>query len=263
MKPSLLFFSIVLSTCGFYEATAQDGFIRVTGSGVVKVKPDVATITAYVIGKGDSVEEATSDYKSKSEKALEVFDPMEYRDVKVTIGKPSFSMGGANRMVAMMGVIPGGDEEPAAYMATCAVTVNIPLNPEATQEKINSIVNKVVVGMEKAKLEWSGTGMPQSTVVKLSLKDRKPFLDEAMKQAVEEARRKAAVLAGLSGRQLGGIISVEETTALPNPEDDSSSSPYSQLIAIYSMMMPGNSDGSDGMIEVTSHLEVTFAFKPR
>lgn len=237
---------------------AQDRFIRVFSQGSVEVKPDVATITAYVIGGGDTVKEATEDCESKTEKAKATFDPMEYRDVELTVGKPTFSMEGSNPMAALMGggMMAAGGDDSSAFQCSCTFEFKIQINKDFTQEKINSIVNHVAVGIEKAELKWS-KGMPQTNVLTLSLSDPTKALDEAMKKAVDEARRKATKLAELHGKKLGDVISINETSA--PPQNDDSSSPYGQIIAMYSSMFSGANESDNGMIQVSSNLEVTFA----
>ncbi len=259
---SLFVFSLTCLIVGasLQSANAQEKFIRVVGDSKITVKPDMAKITAYVIGTGETIEEVIKSYTIGTESVNETFDPMAFKDVNVTVGNPNFSLGGNNPMIAMMGM--GGVEavEVTKYRASCPVTFEIPLQQDFTQEKINSLIDQVVVGIDKAELKWNESGSAGSgQMIVLELRDKQAALDQVAEQAAAEARRKAERLAKLHGKQLGDVISIEETQAPLAASNDNSNNPYAQVIAVYSMMGGVSSPGNPGTIEISSHLEVTYA----
>jgi uncharacterized protein YggE len=62
-----------------------------------------------------------------------------------------------------------------------------------------------------------GSGANQIQGVRFSLADPAPHLDEARRQAVTDARRKAEVLAGAAGQRLNGVLEITDSTVDHRP----------------------------------------------
>ncbi len=262
---------IALSAVGLVsEVFGQEGnYVRVNATGTVHVKPDVATITAYVSEQADAADEATSDFNKKKDNLEQVFNKMEFPDVELVFQGPQLSKTSQSAMAGMApaimvapGVAPAADAPDSVFVMQESVNFKIKLDPEVDSDKLQGLTNNILAGIEKAECSLSNTFRsynPRSSVVSYSIGDAQQATREARKKAMELARQKALNLAELSNRELGKVISVEEVRSGPvaSPTSNPSFSPY------YPQPVSAASDRSStfNKIPVASTLTVKFELK--
>lgn len=181
----LLASCLALAPAAAQPAPEQD-VLTVQGSGVVDVAPDVVDLVigvrtedATAAGALDSNSAAMGRVVGDA-KRLGIQD----RDIHTSL----LQLSGSEREEKGRKV--------KFYQAANGVTVRVRDLP-----KLGGIVRDLV-----------DSGANQIQGLRFSLANPQPHFDQARRQAVEDARRRATILAEAAGRRLGAVVTVTETT---------------------------------------------------
>jgi uncharacterized protein YggE len=162
-------------------AAAQSGTITVRGSGVVEVQPDIAEIVI-----GVNVERAT---------AAEAIDANSEAMQRVVADAKRAGVEARDIQTSILNLFPVR-EKAEALRFRAVNTARIRVRDLA---RLGAVTRGLI-----------GSGANEMRGLHFSVADPKPHLDRARREAVEDARRRAEVLAGAAGRRLDDIIEIVE-----------------------------------------------------
>jgi uncharacterized protein YggE len=97
-----------------------------------------------------------------------------------------------------------------------------------------------------------GSGANEMRGIRFSIANPAPHLDRARRQAVEDARRRAEVLAGAAGRRLGDIVEIAES-----PDDGPEPVPASRM-----MMQSAEIPTEPGMLQLRASVRIKWRLGP-
>ena len=186
MRSSALAVLFALALAGAASAESQRQIVA-TGSAQVEAVPDLATVTAGVETQGASAAAALGANSEAMAAVLEALDgaKVERKDVQtsqLTIN-PVYD-----------NPDDGSPSKVIAYQASNMVTVKV-----REVASLGSIVDAV-----------TAAGANRLYGIGFDVADPKPALDEARKQAVADAQRKAELFATAAGVRLGALLSLSE-----------------------------------------------------
>ena len=172
--------------------------IMVTGEGRVDVAPDLATISLGVTNEADTAKEALDANTAALQAAIDRLKAagIEDRDIQtsgLSLG-PRYDYNRTN---------PDGSAQITGFIASNMVTVRV-----RVLDQLGAVLDAVVTD-----------GANTLGGVSFGLQEPDPVLDEARKDAVADARRKAELYAAAAGVTLGKVRSIAEQSgfAVPMP----------------------------------------------
>lgn len=167
--------------------------IIVQGEGKVYAKPSLASVQIGVVSQAATAAQALADNSKEMTELVKTVTAQGVADKDVQTSAfdiaPNY-INSTNRSPKISG-----------YTVRNNVTVKI-----RNTDKVGSLLDAVV---------YSGANQVNSIV--FSVDERSRLLDEARKEAIEDARRKAALYAEAAGVQLGKVLYVVEGGASPRP----------------------------------------------
>jgi len=174
---------------------ARDGRLTVTGEGNVASVPDMATITLGVRHEAKTAGEALDLTSTAATQVLERLTAagIEARDMQTR--DLALSPIWDNRSPAQQ------RPEIVGFEASNTVTVRV-----RALDSLGRVLNDVVEG-----------GANTFRGLSFGLQDPRPVLDEARKQAVAEALRKARLYASAAGITLGPVLQLSENGGSAQP----------------------------------------------
>jgi uncharacterized protein len=171
------------SSLAFAQASPDQGTIVVRGTGAVEVVPDVADIVIGVRNEAQSPAEAID---GNSEAMKRVVDDGKRAGIDARDIQTSF-----------LNLTQFRDSKNVLRFAA-ANTVRIRLRDVS---RLGNVARTLI-----------GSGANEMRGVRFSTANPMPHLDRARQQAVEDATRRAGILAAAAGRRLGDIIEITEQT---------------------------------------------------
>lgn len=162
--------------------------ITVSGEGVVQGTPDIASIVVGVVSSGETAQAAVTANSTSMAAVVDSFKEagIESRDIATS----GFS-------VQPRYVYPknGGNEAPRinGYEARNSVTVRV-----RDLSKLGAILDKAV-----------STGSNQINGIAFDVAEDTPLLDKARTLAVQDAHRKAELMATAAGAKLGRVLTID------------------------------------------------------
>jgi uncharacterized protein YggE len=228
------------------DATGGSG-ISVAGSGEVKAKPNVVEINAGVTGEAELAADAIVKYRDSRRRAVEALNGLKLEGLKVESGGFAVNQGidSAQAQAMMQGnMAPAGKSR---------VTVNEQLKltlsglDKLKDEELMDTVLKVLDTGRDAGLQIGrpnprnyyemqmmyNSGQASGGLVAFKLTDPDSLREQAYKQAMEDARKKAERLAALAGVKLGRITSVKEAVQV-----NSGNPQQAAMMAMYGIVAP-------------------------
>lgn len=188
---STLLFVITLPVMAIADTNAR---LSVTGMGQVAAEPDMAILTLGVTSLASSAKDAMR--KNSSDMAA-VFKAVEgagidSKDVQTSNFslRPRFDRRSNNNPPKLEG-----------YQATNTITIRV-----RALDTLGSVIDQL-----------AQAGANQFQGIEFALKNPRPFVDQARKSAVEDARSKAELYATAAGLSLGDILSIKEAGGAPRP----------------------------------------------
>jgi uncharacterized protein len=165
------------------HASSEPGLIIVRGSGAVEIMPDIADI---VMGVQTEALTPTEAVDANSEAMRRVVDDaqragVDARDVQTNVLDLAQFRDG---------------REVRKFRAVNTVRIRVHDLP-----RLGAVIRNLV-----------GSGANELRAIRFSAANPSPHLDRARQQAVEDAKRRAEVLAAAAGRRLGDIFEITEET---------------------------------------------------
>lgn len=171
------------------SALAEGSQVTVSGTGVVTLKPDTATITLGVSETAKGAVQAQSTVNKKIE----------------AIKKALIKAGGKEADISVSDLSVWGNydysdgQEQKLIGYTASHTLNITVSD---MDLVGPMIDAAL-----------SAGANQLQGVTFSVKNNDEAYSQALKLAVEKAREKAEVLAAAAGAKLGAITSIDETSS--------------------------------------------------
>lgn len=196
MRPTLLW-TLLLVTFPFWAlAEGHERRLTVTGTGLIEVAPDMATVSLGVTNDARSAREAIDDNARAMAGVLDRLRAAEIEDRDIQTSNfsvsPRFDY---NRQSGEAPRITG-------FIAQNTVTVRV-----RDLERLGGILDEV-----------ARDGANSFNGLRFDLQDRGPVEDAAREAAVAEARRKADLYAAAAGVTLGAVMTLSESGgASPQP----------------------------------------------
>ena len=167
--------------------------ITVQGEGTVSTKPDTASINAGVLAEAKTAREALS---TNTEKMTRVFDAIKSAGIKEEdIRTSGFSI---NAVYSHSPRKPDGSHEDpkiTGYRASNNVTVII-----RDLDNVGGVLDELVTA-----------GANNVNGVNFFIENPQSLMDDARRIAVEDALRRATILAGAAGANLGPVMTINES----------------------------------------------------
>ena len=221
-------FLLTLSGCAKY---GNQGVFSVTGNGSAMAKPDTAIITMGIDISRPTAKKAQTDNASVMQKVIDAIE-------KTGVNKNCIATSGYNVWPEMM--YPT-NKPPKISSYRCSAQVSITLSDLS---KVSAVLDRGVL---------SGANSVQG--ISFILKNNDQLKNDAMVNAIVDAKKKAASSALKSGIKLGAIKRVVESSAIapiPGP-----------MMARADNALSGGAQTpvATGMIEIQSQVIVDFEIK--
>lgn len=168
------------------EAGSADRTVSTNGVAIVRSSPDEAVVTLGVTTEGATAEQAMD---ANAEKMTDVVDAL----LAAGLGQDDLATASINLYPRWndMGTAVDG------FTAENQVTVTVD-----NLDRVGAIIDRAVAA-----------GANLASGITFRVADDSASADEALEEAVADARRKAEVLAGAGGAQLGAVLSITETSS--------------------------------------------------
>jgi uncharacterized protein YggE len=200
----------VLFSATSVAQTSIEPSLTVQGQGQVRVAPDHADLTVEVITKGRSLEAATSAHRDRASRATNAL-----RDMKkdgINIEQSSFHLN-ETRPPQGPGSPPGRGEP--EYQAVTSYELRL------TQlDKVDAVITAIASG-----------GLFEVRGIRFGIEERNPGMNEARRNAVEDARNRATAYAQAAGVQLGDIIRITDADAR-TPREFMAATPMARRVQV-------------------------------
>lgn len=185
---------LLFATPANAEDKAPERVISVTGQGEIFAKPDRGHISVGVSAEGKTAAEALGANSEGMRKVIDALkaEGIEPRDIQTS-----------NLSIDPVYTTPkeGESAELAGYRASNTVSMTI-----RDLTKMGDILDSAVT-----------LGATDVGGISFSVSDADKRLDEARRAAIEDAQRKAALLAEAAGAKLGPVQSISENSYAPPP----------------------------------------------
>ncbi|WP_282602716.1 SIMPL domain-containing protein [Paracoccus sp. PARArs4] len=199
--------------------------LSVAGSGQARVAPDMAVITLGVTTQGDSADAAMSENSTRQNAVIEALTGAGIADAQIQTS-------GLN-LRPVMQYDEGQPPKVTGYEARNMVTIR------ATDlARLGQVLDAIV-----------GAGANEINGIAFQRQDGDAGLDEARIAAVQDARRKAELLAEAAGAQLGPILSMRESSGGRAPQ------PMMRMEAAMADSVPVQA----GEVELNAEVQIEYA----
>jgi hypothetical protein len=197
-SPALAILILVAPAAAFAASSLTDDrdTISVSGQGTASARPDMAVLTAGVVTQGATAREALDGNSKATADVVTLFkaEGIEAKDIQTS-----------NFSLQPVYVYPqNGEQTPpklTGYTVSNSVTVRV-----RDLGKLGVVMDKAVTA-----------GANAVNGVAFTVSKQSELLDEARKQAVADARRKAELYAAAAGVKLGSVTHIDERTAAESP----------------------------------------------
>jgi uncharacterized protein len=164
--------------------------VTVAGTATIKTAPDEAVVSLGVQTTAGSADGALSQNAVRMTKVMSAL--IGFGIVKADI---------ATTDVSLYPTYSPNGSSVTGYQASNSVQVTV-----RQMGKVGKLIDTAV-----------GAGANLAGGITFQVSDQNQGLNDALASAVKDSRGKAEVLANAGGAQLGSVISIDETTAAPNP----------------------------------------------
>lgn len=195
--------------------------LTVTGEGQSRVAPDMAVVQLGVTTQADSAAEAM---RQNSDQQTAVIEALRGAGIDET----QIQTSGLN----LNPLMNYEDNQVTGYQASNVVTVRI-----AEMDRVGEVLDTIVAA-----------GANEINGITFSREDGAEALDQARRDAVADARRKAEVLAEASGTTLGPVIAMRDVATIDGPR------PMMRMEAAMADSMPVQ----PGQVEMSAQVEIDY-----
>ncbi len=179
----------------FAMADDQSRYITVTGKGEVSAQPDTAWISSGVNTKAKTAAEALDENNKIMEQVIEVF-------LDADIDKKNIQTSGFNVHPVYDYSKASGAPKLVGYQVSNNVSVKV-----TDLEKLGELLDDIVE-----------SGSNQVSGIHFGFDDDEALLDQARKNAIANAKKKAELYAEAADVDVGDVVSINETgTRIPQP----------------------------------------------
>jgi uncharacterized protein YggE len=232
MKPAL-WIAIWLCAASGLQADEKDIFdqphLTVTGTGEVDAKPDMATITVGVVTEAES---ASAALEANTERMKKLFDDLQERGIAEK-----------DMQTANFNVSPKYQHHPQGREAPKIVGYTVTNEVRVRVRRLSSL-GRVLD-------ELVNDGANRVHGISFSIDDDANLLDEARKKAVQDARRKAELLADAASVRLGRpLVISDQPSPRPVPMNRFRMAEAAQAVPI-----------APGEVTQTATIQVTYALE--
>jgi len=203
--------------------------VTVTGAGRISAAPDLARITAGVVAEAPHATDAVKQSSASMQKVLAALgaagiDPKHVQTSRFDVS-PIYSESPDRRAAPAI----------SGYRATNQVEVEV-----HGVEKVGGVLDALVAA-----------GANEIGGISFEIAEPKALEDEARKQAVADARRKAELFAAATGATLGRVLHVDEGGGGGGP------------VPVYAKMeMAAGAPIAPGQLDVTSNVTISWSLAP-
>lgn len=174
------------------NAAEQKRIITVQGEGTISARPDTASVNAGVVAEAKNARDALTENTAKMTKVFDAIKSagIEEKDIQTS----NFSI---NPVYSRPARKPDGtqqDPKITGYRASNNVTVII-----RDLDKVGAVLDELVTA-----------GANNVNGVNFFIAKTQALMDDARRKAVEDALRRATILAGTAGANLGNVITISE-----------------------------------------------------
>lgn len=250
--------------------------VSVIGYGRAAGKPTVVEISATVSGDAELASDASVKVRDARQRLIDTLAALKISSVSVEskgvtissmVDQNTAALQARNQQLALQGVIIQGNNPIDLGRRVSAVDqlrivikeadkLEGPQLMETISKLVDTARNTTVPAMNSYVLQQSAV-VPQTPLISFRIPDTSALREAAYKDALEDARKKAASLAGAAGLKLGRIIAVQDVDAFARP------APVVATAAAASVQAPpemdsGVSTTTLGEIPVNVRLSVQF-----
>ena len=217
-RPRIVCFLLVAAAlCDPLDAAESPrGKITVSGTGTTEVKPDVAEVHTSVTANAALAADAVKKFRENRRRAFELLHKLAIKDLGIEGRGPIITSVAANNNQQAGGMMFNFNVNGAGVQANqqasgmnCneSLVIRVPrIDRLEDEDVINTLVQVIDAckdaGMVVAGVQFKSTRMETGKAT-------------AIRSAVDAARQKAELLAGLSHARVGPVISIQETSVAP------------------------------------------------
>jgi uncharacterized protein YggE len=237
------------------------GKITVNGTGSTEIKPDMAEFHTSVTGNATLAADTIRKYRENRRRAFELLHKLDVKGLVVDGRGPVVNSVTANNNQQNGGVmfnfnINGGTAQAVGMNCTEMLVVRVPQIDRMKQENVIDAVVKVLdvckdAGLTIASVEFKSTQMEAHKAA-------------ALRAAVDAARHKAELLAGLAHARVGPVLSIQETSAVPTGLENlnqAAADSYATAAALNGMNIEVSASNPLAAITVRATVNVEFALE--
>ncbi|HEX4072130.1 MAG TPA: SIMPL domain-containing protein [Planctomycetaceae bacterium] len=208
-----IFGALVCATLAHPLVAAEppQGKISVNGIGTAEIKPDVAEVHTSVVGNATLASDAIRKYRDNRRRAFELLHKSDVKGLVVEGRGPlvtSVTTNPNQQNGAVFFNFNGAGQantQTVGMNCTESLVVRVPQIDRMKHEDVIDAVVKILdvckdAGMIVASVEFKSTQM-------------ETYKTSAIRAAVDAARHKAELLAGLAHARVGPVLSIQETSA--------------------------------------------------
>jgi len=191
---------VMAAPAAFAQPQDHRRMVSVEGEGIVTARPDTAHITAGVVTDADTARQALDDNSTQMAKVMETLTAagIAADDIRTS----NFAITPLYSRPARAPGEPHSDPQIVGYRATNTVTVTV-RDLDALGPTLDSVVT---------------SGANTIDAVAFFLDKPQALMDEARQIAIDDALRRASILAAAAGADLGRVLKImEHDTPMPQP----------------------------------------------
>lgn len=230
MKRVLLLCMTIVLVFSAFGCAEKPKTLAITGTGLVKAKPDLAVIRFGVEVSMPTASQAQNKATATIQKVMASLQKLGIKDENI--------MTANYNIWAEMKYPQNAAPKVTGYHCSNQIQVTID-----DLKKVSKVMDSSIA---------AGVNNVQS--ITFSLKDDSSLKKQALEKAVKEASSKAAAVAKASGTSLSGVKKIVESSAVINPFNP----------PMYAMGGAGGADSSSvstGLIEVKANITVIYGLK--
>jgi uncharacterized protein YggE len=192
-------------------AEPPQGKISVNGIGTAEIKPDVAEVHTSVVGNATLASDAIKKYRENRRRAFELLHKSDVKGLVVEGRGPLVTSVTTNNNQQNGAVFfnfnAAGQANPQIAGMNCTETLVVRV-PQIDRMKHEDVIDAVVKILDVCK----DAGMVVASV-EFKSSQMETHKTAAIRAAVDAARHKAELLAGLAHARVGPVLSIQETSA--------------------------------------------------
>jgi hypothetical protein len=226
MKPSLAIAAVMAAAifpAGGGVPQDAPGGIEVTGTGEVVMKPDTVVIRGEFSASADAAGDALTKFRDGRRRAIKMLESLAIEGLGVTGPGPMMSVGPpVDRNMRQMWDGSQTEIEPKVQIReTLTIKIGNLADPDASADLVAKVLDKA----KEAGVKIGGSEMippymrmafgitaedqkEQATSIAYLVSDRAKLEESACVKAMEDARKRAEILANAAGRKLGRVVRV-------------------------------------------------------